>query len=180
GGHQLLGLRGAAGDMVEAVVVGHLQRRDDGAAVVVVAHRQQSRRKLLGVVVDRVAEEDELDQRHSQHHAEGQAVAAHLGEFLQEQRLEPGEGEEGMARCAAHSMLSFEAPMNWMNTSSRLVWPCSTVVSGRSPSGRTVSASASRSAPTTCSVVPNGATWSTPGLPCNSAASFSSCGPRTR
>ena len=113
---QPLRLLGAVGDVGEAVVAGQLQRRDHRPAVLVVARGDEGGGQPLRVVVDGVAEEDEQDQRHAQHHGEGDPVAAHLDELLGEERARRrSEKRDG------HAMLSSLAPMNWMKTSSRLV-----------------------------------------------------------
>ena len=102
-GHQDSASAALCGDMVEAVIAGDLQRRDHGARVVVAAGRHERGRQALRIVVDGVAEQHQLHQRHAQHHGEGDAVAPHLDEFLDQQRAEPGEGED-----AVHAILSFE------------------------------------------------------------------------
>ncbi|MCA9718806.1 MAG: FHA domain-containing protein, partial [Myxococcales bacterium] len=65
---QLLGLGRTPGDMVEAVVIRHLKRRDDGARIGIGTGRHQHGRQVLRIVVDGVAEEHELHQRHAEHH----------------------------------------------------------------------------------------------------------------
>ncbi len=151
--HQRFCFRRRLHDMVEAVVAGHLQRRDHGARVVVVAGRDQCGGKALRIVVDGVAEQHELHQRHAEHHGEGDAVAPHLDEFLHQERAEPGEGEDRV-----HAMLSFDAAMNWMKTSSRLVSPGLTVTPSRPLMSSSAFSRSALSEPTTCSVVPKGAT----------------------
>src|SRR5690606_37255522 len=117
------------------------------------------------VGVECEADEHELEERNAEHHREGDAVAPHLDHLLGEHRGKPSEGQEPV-----HARVSCALPMSWMNTSSRLV----SVVLMRQPvSSATFVAEARRAAasrPTTCSVVPKGATCSTPGAPFRSAA----------
>ena len=54
----------------------------------IAAERQQRRVEPLGIGVDRVAEQDEQQDRDGEHHREGDAVAPHLDEFLGEDRAE--------------------------------------------------------------------------------------------
>ena len=56
--------------------------------------------RCLRVGVDGKAEEDELQQRNADHHPEGQAVAAHLDEFLDDHGPETAAEENG---CAIHA-----------------------------------------------------------------------------
>ncbi len=129
-----LGLRVGLGPGDEAVIVADLEGRDDGARVMVLPGREQRGVEPLGVGVDGVAEQDELDDRDAEHHGEGDAVAPHLHEFLREHRAEADEKKAHHAAalaCAAFDHLAartgfgapFAAPMKWMNTSSRLVRP---------------------------------------------------------
>src|SRR5690606_12223883 len=116
--------------------------------------------KLFRIVVDGEAEQDELDERHAEHHGEGDAIPPHLDGFLGDQRPETPEREE-----ADHRMLSWDCDMTWMKTSSRLVSPSVTVAASKDSANRAIeAASAARSRPTTCSVLPKGATWSTPSI----------------
>ena len=89
----------------------------------------------------------ELDQRHAEHHREGDAVAPHLDELLGQQRAEPAQRER-----RPHAMLSCEPAMNWMKTSSRLVSAGATVDARRRARPRPAPPRAPpRSRPTTCS-----------------------------
>ena len=54
-----------------------------------VVGQEHAGRQMLRVRIDGVAEEDELHQRHADHHQEGQPVPAHLDEFLHHDRPEP-------------------------------------------------------------------------------------------
>ena len=54
-----------------------------------VVRRINRRGQVLRVGIDGVAEEDELEQRNADHHGERDAVAAHLDEFLADDRPEP-------------------------------------------------------------------------------------------
>ena len=48
-----------------------------------------NRGQMPWVIVDRVAEQQQLDHRHQQHHGVGQPVAAKLGELLEQHSLNP-------------------------------------------------------------------------------------------
>ena len=75
-------------------------------------HRQQAGRQVLGVGIDRVAEQEQLHDRQRDDEAQRHRVAPHLDPFLAQQRHEPPEGE------CRHDPLPFTLSM-WMNTSSR-------------------------------------------------------------
>ena len=66
--------------------------------------RDYAQAQLRGV--DGEAEEDQLDQRHAEHHREGDAVPPHLDEFLGEQRPQPPQGDRH-----PHATLSSAEPM---------------------------------------------------------------------
>ena len=78
-------------------IVRVLERPHQAAGEHALVGDQQCGRQLLGVGVDRVAEQDQLHQRHADHHGEGQAIAPHLDEFLDQDRPEatPGQGRAG-------------------------------------------------------------------------------------
>src|SRR5690348_13079361 len=128
----------------DAAYEGSLIRKDDGG------------RHVFRIGVDGEAEKGELHQRHADHHGEGQAVSAHLDEFLDEYGAEPGEG-------SAHCMLSRALAMRWMNTSSRFGFDRVQVKPGSLRWAATASSRAVGSEPLTCSVWPKGATISIPG-----------------
>src|SRR5690606_33889272 len=162
--------------MLEAVIIRHLQGGDHGAGVVVLAGGHECRGQIFRIAVDRIAEQHKLHQRHGEHHCEGDPVAPHLDEFLDEQRAEPGKREEA---AVAHAILSCALLMNWMKTSSRLVSPRVTVTPGLLAMTARESESNFSSEPTTCNVAPNGATCSTPGRRAISDTMRSSPGPST-
>ncbi len=88
----------------------------------VLTGRQQAGVEPLRIGVDRIAEQDEQQDRNAEHHGEGDAVAAHLDEFLRQDRAEADDKEPDHAALALLGAPS-AAPMKWMNTSSRLVIP---------------------------------------------------------
>ena len=97
-----------------SVVAGVLQRRDEAAGEVALVEGEDDRRQMLGVGVDRVAEQGQLHQRDAHHHREGEPVPAHLDELLGDH------GEQARERepAVVHAKLSREPPIRWMNTSS--------------------------------------------------------------
>ena len=66
----------------DVVVAGVLQRRDDRPLVFRMIDREQPGRQVLGVGVDRVAEQKQLHHRQSDDHAQRERVAPHLDPFL--------------------------------------------------------------------------------------------------
>ena len=121
-GHRELHLAGAdhpvqfgraasLGDKVEIAGVAH--RRQDRAGVAAILLDQHGGRQMTGVGVDRIAEQDQLDDRDRQHHRIGQPVARKLFELLDQHRHDPVEG-------GVHVTLSWLWPISWMNTSSRV------------------------------------------------------------
>ncbi len=82
-----------------------------------VVREQHLGREMTRVHVDRVAKENELEQRNGHHHGEGEAVAAHLDELLHDHALETLEGKLGQP--VHEPKLSFDFSMSWMKTSSR-------------------------------------------------------------
>ena len=83
---QLVELLGIAHLPAEIEIVGVLHRRQHGAGQRAVVAHQHRRRQLLGVGVDGVAEQSELQDRHEDHGGEGHAVAPHLHELLDHHR----------------------------------------------------------------------------------------------
>src|SRR6476661_3375107 len=122
---------------------------------------QDGRRKVLWVGVDRVAEEHDLDDWYAQHHAEGDAVALELQEFLQH--------DAPPARHREHHgfgpKLSTDCSVRWMNTSSSPVAAGCTRLPVPAIASRNAASSAAASRPVTCSVDPKAATCSMPGRP---------------
>ena len=85
------GLGGHLADEGEvAAVADGLQ---DGAGVRAVVGDAHGGGQVTRVGVDREAEEHELHERHAEHHAEGEPVAAHLHEFLDDDGPESSGGE---------------------------------------------------------------------------------------
>ena len=71
--------------------------------------------RLLGIGVDGVAEQDELEQRNADHHAERDPIPAHLPEFLDDHCREPARRKR-VSTCHHDTALR----MRLINTSSRL------------------------------------------------------------
>src|SRR5262249_268235 len=154
----------------ELEIVGVLHRRENGAGERSFGARENRRRELLGIGVNGIAEQRELEDRHENHGGEGHAVAPHLNEFLdnhhphapQESRL-GALGRLALVCPLAHAKLSFDLSMSRMNTSSRVGSPRAQRCA---PSAFLAAAMAESSVclsrPETCSSVPNGATISTP------------------
>ena len=83
---QSVGALGALRDVDEAVIIGVGERRYDGVGEAPAIERDERRGQALGIGIDCVAEQKELNQWNAQHHRESQAVAAHLDQFLGEDR----------------------------------------------------------------------------------------------
>jgi len=86
---ELVGLGLALGPMGEAHVAGVAERREDGARDLALVGRQHGGRQMMRVGVDGIAEQQELQDRHAEHHGEGQPVAAKLPHFLGDHGREP-------------------------------------------------------------------------------------------
>ena len=97
-----------------------LQRRQDGAPDVAQFLQQHGGRQIVRRGVDRVAEQNKLQQWNRNHRREGHAIAAQLQEFLEQHRAdatpEPIRADSGER---AHWKLSLARPMRSMKTSSR-------------------------------------------------------------
>ena len=111
---QPVDLLAAAGDPDDPVVAGVLQRRDEAAGEVAVVIGQDDGRQVLGVAVDGVAEQEELDDRDADHHGEGQPVPLI---WMNSFRIIASRREKEN-RPAGHAALSSACAMRWMNTSS--------------------------------------------------------------
>ncbi len=72
-------------------------------------------RQVLGVEVDREAEQEDLHHRHAHDHRQSEAVAAHLDDLLVQHRGDAAERE-----AVAHGALPMLSSWSWMKTSSRL------------------------------------------------------------
>src|SRR5882672_274647 len=156
---------------VLADLQGAHERAHEGTAVLT----QHRRRQVLGVGVDREAEEQELHDRQHHDHAESHAVAAQLDEFLAEDAAQSHPGQA----LPAHGLPSVLSGIRWMNTSSsvgcaRDQWYL--VSARKGPSADSSSASAR---PTTCRELPKGVTEATPGRFSSSASSVTRSGPLT-
>ncbi len=87
-------------DEVEvAAVADRVQQR---ASLRPVVGHEHGGGQVLRVGVDREAEQHELHQRDADHHPEGQAVAAHLDELLDDDRPEPRQRERGRLLMLRH------------------------------------------------------------------------------
>jgi hypothetical protein len=95
--HQPVELGRIAHLQLEIEIVGVAHRREHGAGERTVVAHQYRRRHLLGVGVDGIAEQQELQNRHEDHGGEGHAIAPHLHELLDHH----GPGEPQEARIAA-------------------------------------------------------------------------------
>ena len=110
----LAGLR--AGNLAaEVEIVGLLHAGDHGPGERAVVAELDERRQVVRIGIDREAEEEELDQRQADHHAEGDAVAPHLDELLVEHRAEAPEREARGSRpmrdgVRAHACAPFGSP----------------------------------------------------------------------
>src|ERR1700736_2730692 len=120
--------------------------------------REQAGRQVLGIRVDRVAEQKQLHHRQGDDHAQREWVSPDLYPFLAQDRQEASKGDAG------HEASLAERLSRWMNTSSsRGATSCQT--SPRPPSSDLVAcSSATRSRQATWSADPNTAAASTPGM----------------
>src|SRR3982750_345666 len=129
---------------------------------------------MLGIGVDRIAEQQQLDDRDANDHRVGEAGADELGELLREDRHDARERQAHHAACRAFWPA---APrIRWMNTSSRL-GGTSLQRHGSLRKGSIAASSLARLVPLTWSAAPKGATMSTPGLPVRSRARRSARSP---
>ncbi len=74
-------------------IAGVAQRRDDGVGEGAGIRDRDRGRQVLGVVVDREAEQKKLHQRHAEDECEGQPVAAELDRLLDEHGRDAAERE---------------------------------------------------------------------------------------
>src|SRR5215217_6757830 len=161
--------------MRELEIFSIFERPQDRACNVILLLQQHGRRQMARIGVDRVAEQQQLDQRDHDNHRKRDAVTLELDEFLDQHR--PGAAPKAIgarparfAHLHGHWKLSRDRTIRSMKTSSsdgseRFQW---TAASWRK--GTIAASSAAASRPDTCRLVPNGATMSTPGV-------FSSCWP---
>jgi len=101
-------------------IVGVFERREKRSREDRVVLREDGGRQVLRIGVDRIAEEQELHDRHAQHHREGELVAPHLDELLADQRGEAMEVEA----VSDHAKLSGACFIIRMNTSSSVGSSC--------------------------------------------------------
>ena len=80
------------------------------------AGSEHRRGQVLGIRVDGVAEQHQLDHRDADHHAEGEPIALELDEFLQNHGSDAP--PETFADQRRHWMLSLARFIRPMNTSS--------------------------------------------------------------
>ena len=90
-GDQIFGFFDAPGDVIEAVVTGIFECRCDCMGETAVADGEQRCRQCFRIGVDCESEEQKLNERYAEHHAESQTVAPHLDELLGENGKEPRE-----------------------------------------------------------------------------------------
>ena len=98
------------------------QRRDDGTRIGAVIGDMKRGRQAPGIEIYSEAEQDELHQRHTHHHGEGEPVPAHLNEFLDQNRI------SARAREAVAHWTTGCTPCRSMKTSSRLGGVSPTVI----------------------------------------------------
>src|ERR1700730_7656710 len=132
-------------------------------------HGKQAGRKVLGVGIDRVAEQKQLHNRQRDDETQCYRVAPQLQPLLAQESREPPDGQ-----CLQDS-----SPLTvsmWMNTSSRRGSASCQEVSAP-PLGRTAFSSTARSVPAIRRARPNTAAASTPGVCRNRRASASKSPP---
>ena len=157
-GEAALGLR-LGRERPDVVIAGVAQRRDERPLIFGMVGREQPGRQVLGVGVDRVAEQKQLHHRQGDDHAQRQRVAPDLDPFLAQDGQEASEGEAAHAGVLGRGRLS-----RWMNTSSSC-GATSCQASAAPPSSDLVAcSSAARSMPATWIADPNTAAASTPGM----------------
>src|SRR6185369_13226047 len=162
------------GDEIE--IAARLHRREVAARELALFGDDHRGRKMLRVGVDGVAEENELDDRHADDHAERDAVAPQLQELLQHDP--PPAREREPPHCLAPK-LSSERLMRWMNTSSSPLSARSTRQAVPAVARRSDASSTAASRPVTWSAEPKAAICSTPGSPCSFAATAARSSPDT-
>ena len=100
----------------ELVVAAVLKRRKQSATFWAVIGHEDGRRQMFRIRIDRVAKENQLEQRNADHHRERQPIPAHLDEFLCQHRAESRDRK--YAQFFHDEELSFDLSMRWMKTSS--------------------------------------------------------------
>src|SRR5207244_4746008 len=154
-----------------------LQARDKAARKHALVGHDEGSGQMLGVAVDGETKQQQLDDGHAYHHAEGQAVAANLADLL-DQDGEKARPAHALAPVFSPAKLSCASCMSAMNTSSRLGAMASAVSPAK---GSAVSASCTASVleALTCSVMPKGATLRMPAVSRRWCATSISRGPET-
>src|SRR5207244_2540690 len=155
---------GVVGD---AEVAARLHRGKQRARVGARIGREHRGRQALRVGVDRVAEEDELQHRDADDHAEGQAVALELDELLDD---DPDPARPREAHCSSACTCS----IRWMKTSSSPAFDLRQRSSASSLNSAIARSSSASFSPVTCSVLPKAVTCATPALPLSLPASSAS------
>ncbi len=136
----------------KAVIAGGFQRLDQGAGQRGVLFDQQRSGQLPGVGIDGVAEQDQLHNRNTEHHREGQTIAAHLHQLLHEHGPYPAARDQQTPH-ACHRVSAPALAISAMKASSRL-GRTSRHWTSSPPSLSMACRSTSRSGPLTCSAEP--------------------------
>ena len=99
---QTVAFRFAGGASRDAKIGGILQAGDQAARELALVALYHGQRQMLGVGVDREAEQDQLQDRHPDHHRESQAVALDLAKFLDQDRDEAAPVDRVSHSCPRH------------------------------------------------------------------------------
>src|SRR5690606_27960685 len=94
----------------EVEIVRLLHPRDDRAHQGAVVPEFDERRQMSWIGVDRKAEQEQLNQRQSDHHPKGDAVPPHLDKFLVQDRSKPPQRERAHAATGASVAKLSRAP----------------------------------------------------------------------
>ena len=89
-GQRVVRLRFCSDLLHEVEVARILDRGKERANLSAVVRQEHGRGQMLGVGVDGIPEEDELNEGNAYHHVEGEAVPAHLDELLDDHGPAPG------------------------------------------------------------------------------------------
>src|SRR5262249_1815362 len=183
-GQQTIEFGLAVDDVGDVKIRGVLKGLEDRTADIALLLQQHGGRQVPGIGVDRVPEQQKLNERNHDDHCEGNAVALELDELFDQHRPSPAPeaAREACARSGcldqcAHCKLSLARPMRSMKTSSSEGSDRVQLRPARPRYGAIAASSAASSRPHTCRFVPNGATMLTPGLRLNSSASSVSPSP---
>ena len=159
---------------VEIVAV--LQPGENAAREFAAVGDQRGRRQVLRIGVDREPEQDQLDHRNADDHAEGQPVALELDEFLADDAEPAREREPAVVHRTLSCCLGPHVASCGLSSSLRVDfahqvdehvlepgWTSRHSRPGSALNGASAASSRARSDPVTCSAVPNAATCSTAG-----------------